>query len=292
MNRRDTRRLQDGDPGGVPVPLSEEDMGHPSLHHELRAHHAGARRDERHLVRKGTRRLDEGIHLRVDAPAATRLGRIALVRESTGIPVVPDRHDVFRAATDTLTFPRGEGLPGRVYAKGEPEWVPDLAHAELPFIRSDSAIASGLVSGFALPVRIGDEVTAVLEFFSDVPLKSEDDLERIMRNVGAQTGRVLERRRARQELEAAQAKAAAANEAKSAFLARMSHELRTPMNAILGYSELLMEDPGLAAYTDDLEKIHGAGTHLLGLINDVLDLSKIESGKTEVHAERFRIDGR
>ncbi len=83
-----------------------------------------------------------------------------------------------------------------------------------------------------------------------------------------------------------------ANMAKSAFLANMSHELRTPMNAILGYSEMLTEeaeDTGQDDFIPDLKKINQAGTHLLSLINDVLDLSKIESGKTEAFPENIDV---
>ncbi len=94
------------------------------------------------------------------------------------------------------------------------------------------------------------------------------------------------------ELLAARREAEAANSAKSQFLASMSHELRTPLNAIIGYSEMLQEDltaEGMGNHVADLEKIHAAGRHLLTLINDVLDLSKIEAGKMELHIETFDV---
>ncbi|MDO9413876.1 MAG: response regulator [Pseudolabrys sp.] len=81
-----------------------------------------------------------------------------------------------------------------------------------------------------------------------------------------------------------------ANRTKSDFLANMSHELRTPLNAIIGYSELLSEDAsdrGDSASVDDLQKIRGAGVHLLGIINDILDLSKIEAGRMDIYLEQL-----
>ena len=96
-----------------------------------------------------------------------------------------------------------------------------------------------------------------------------------------------------EELKILREQAQNASKAKSDFLANMSHELRTPLNAIIGYSEMLMEeaeDDGLDTYSDDLSKINSSGEHLLTLINDILDLSKIEAGKMELHIEVFELE--
>ena len=103
---------------------------------------------------------------------------------------------------------------------------------------------------------------------------------------------VSQRKQAQEEMLKAKQVAEEASRAKSIFLANMSHELRTPLNAIIGYSEMLEEEAHDSKDTEniqDLKKIQFAGKHLLALINDVLDLSKIEAGKMPLHLESFDV---
>lgn len=111
--------------------------------------------------------------------------------------------------------------------------------------------------------------------------------------IGSWVSVSLEREFAQMELEDARDKAEEANRTKSAFLANVSHELRTPLNAIIGYSELLHEEAEDSfnstskGFVSDIDKINLSGQHLLALINDILDLSKIEAGKMELNFEYF-----
>ncbi|MFB3778417.1 MAG: ATP-binding protein [Bryobacteraceae bacterium] len=132
--------------------------------------------------------------------------------------------------------------------------------------------------------RMVEQRTAELQ---KANLELERQRARLEQEVAARTADLRE---ANRSLGIAKTQAEEANRAKSAFLASMSHELRTPLNAIIGYSELMAEDAearGQPEVVSDLGKIRTAGTQLLMLINDVLDISKIEAGRMELHVESF-----
>jgi signal transduction histidine kinase/HAMP domain-containing protein len=215
----------------------------------------------------------------------------------------------FEAASRQASIPAGSGLPGRVWAAGTPIWIADVA-VDPDFPRRDAAHAAGLHGAFAFPITSSRGILGVIECLSRGIQEPEPELLDGLAAIGSQVGQLIEReaaqaalRHANEELEqrvaertaelaSAKDAAEAANRAKSTFLANMSHELRTPLNAIIGYSEMLEEDArdtDQQQVAEDLGKIHGAGRHLLALINNVLDLSKVEAGKSELYIEAVEL---
>ncbi|MDH3899666.1 MAG: PAS domain S-box protein, partial [Gammaproteobacteria bacterium] len=192
-------------------------------------------------------------------------------------------------------FESGDGLLGQVVEDATPLKVAQVPeYAQLALGLGTASLGSLLI----YPLVHDETVVAVLELGGLRPLDAgqQDWLDKAREGLAVTIRLVLDleqRNRAEKELAEARDAAEAANKAKSGFLANMSHELRTPMNAILGYSEMLMdeaEDVGQESFIPDLKKINQAGSHLLALINDVLDLSKIESGRMEAFAEDVDID--
>ena len=175
----------------------------------------------------------------------------------------------------------------------------DSSRLWLILIAAASLILAGLIVWlFVLRYvvrRLTELATSMLaiargELATPIPTPGRDELGDMSRTLAVFRDNARDIRAARDEAEKARAEAEAASRTKSAFLANMSHELRTPLNAIIGYSEILVEDAtdsGDDATVGDLQKIQGAGQHLLGLINGILDLSKIEAGRMDVYLEQI-----
>ena len=195
-------------------------------------------------------------------------------------------------------LPEGSDGDGGLKLRGELLPMPYGSDAYEPVL--EAAFKEGMAGPFWLPIRSRHEQIGRLHI--DIGEHDARWCRRwlpLLLSFGSQVGVAIQRLRAevaneRMNADLLKARDAAveANYAKSMFLANMSHELRTPMNAIIGYSEMLMEEFDSMAVDEvvgDLSKIHGAGRHLLALINDVLDISKIESGKMTVFIEDFDV---
>jgi signal transduction histidine kinase/DNA-binding response OmpR family regulator len=196
---------------------------------------------------------------------------------------------------------RPEGLSGAdvtaLVRAGQPARLRD-GGAEV-LAQFDDDLGDDFVTVLSMPVP-PDVEGAVLLFNSHRTLFSDDDL-RLFAGLGGQAGLLSERqavldaqRRLATELSVSVDALTRANQAKSAFLANMSHELRTPLNAIIGFSDLMrMEEPDgdrRRVPAEWVEHIHTSGRHLLGLINDILDLAKVEAGRLELRLAALRVD--
>ncbi|MEA5476882.1 response regulator [Pseudanabaena galeata UHCC 0370] len=206
----------------------------------------------------------------------------------------------FRQISERISFSTGLGFPGRVWENQRPEWIWDISlEAESNFLRKYPALECGLRSGLAIPVSADTNVVAIMVFFTRIPNDRDQQLVGLIGAIAMQLGILMRRKRdeetlrlVNEELALARDRALEASRTKSTFVANMSHELRTPLNAIIGYSEMLEEDAallGLDDFKDDLQKIYRSGKHLLDLINDILDMTKIEAGKLEIYYDDFDV---
>jgi PAS domain S-box-containing protein len=155
--------------------------------------------------------LDEALQICIDRVCAHTdwpVGHVYLVADDSPEELVPttlwhladpEQFEVFRRITEAKRFPIGMGLPGRVLASRAPHWIMDVT-ADSNFPRATQAEEIGVRSAFAFPVLVGKDVAAVLEFFSPEAVEPDEQLLRVMAHVGAQLGRVIERKRAEEAL--------------------------------------------------------------------------------------------
>lgn len=238
-------------------------------------------------------KLAEAFAIRKVAVLVNDDGRLRPLDVVDGEATQPAALDIHSALATRLTR---EHKPIAAYFDDAFSWVHGLppdeqgflkalgAEVLVPVVDEDRLQALITIGPRAMNLPCTDGELGVLSWVArqtGLAMKNAELLQRIAAEVAN-----------RERLNAEKDSALIASRAKSEFLASMSHELRTPMNAIIGYSEMLIEDAearGSAETVDDLNKIHSAGRHLLELINSVLDISKIEAGKMETFLEPFDV---
>jgi GAF domain-containing protein/CheY-like chemotaxis protein/HAMP domain-containing protein len=172
-------------------------------------------------------------------------------------------------------------------ANREPIQVADLRD-DPPSELNDLILRAGYRARLMAPLFRGTDIVGLLVVRRRTPGAFPQNTVDLIKTFAAQSVLAIQNARLFHEIDEKSRELEVAGQHKSQFLANMSHELRTPLNAIIGYSEILQEeaaDAGQNEIVPDLKKIEGAGRHLLGLINDILDLSKVEAGRMEVFLE-------
>jgi signal transduction histidine kinase len=201
----------------------------------------------------------------------------------------------FVAALRASHLRKGEGLIGRAAEMREPIQIPDITQpgAYQSSLR-DTLIQFGYRSLLAVPLLREEQVIGSLSFNRKAPGAFSQEIVDVLKTFATQSALAIQNARLFREIADKSAQLEAASRHKSEFLANMSHELRTPLNAIIGFSEVLVDRMfgELNEKQDEyLKDIYASGQHLLSLINDILDLAKIEAGRMELEAADFDLPG-
>jgi signal transduction histidine kinase/putative methionine-R-sulfoxide reductase with GAF domain len=187
---------------------------------------------------------------------------------------------------------KGEGATGRLAEIQEPIQVPDILAAPAESRVRGALVRAGYRALLAVPLVRDDHLLGGLTVIRKATGAFAPEVIELLQTFATQSALAIQNARLFRELEAKSLQLEVASQHKSEFLANMSHELRTPMNAIIGFSEVLSERMfgDLNEKQDEyLKDIHASGQHLLSLINDILDLSKIEAGRMELELTDFHL---
>jgi signal transduction histidine kinase/CheY-like chemotaxis protein len=194
--------------------------------------------------------------------------------------------DAIIAAIKDRHIHLGETAIGRAVEQRTPIQVPDIQSD--PSAVLDVIVRAGFRALLTVPLLAADRIVGALVVRRKEPGEFAKNTIDLLQTFAAQSVLAIQNARLFHEIEETGRQLAEASQHKSQFLANMSHELRTPLNAIIGVSEMLREDAEAAKQDlEPLDRVLGAGRHLLALINDILDLSKIEAGRMELHLETF-----
>jgi signal transduction histidine kinase len=220
---------------------------------------------------------------------------VAIFREEAGVLCRVSWHGpIAHTALGTVIPGDSRSMAGRSMLERRVVQIPDIEEPIEPGLEfaRDMGRRLGWRTALTAPLLREHTVLGVIGLYRVDPRPFSEREVSLIRTFADQAVIAIENARLFQELQEANQQLAEASQHKSAFLANMSHELRTPLNAIIGYSEMLQEeaeDLGDESYIPDLQKVNAAGKHLLGLINDILDLSKIEAGRMDLFLETFDV---
>jgi signal transduction histidine kinase len=197
----------------------------------------------------------------------------------------------FLEAIRAQPIPKAEGILGRAAMCGEPVQIADITVGAYASPVRDLIAAAGYRALLAIPLLREEDILGGLVVNRKAPGEFPAEVVNVLKTFATQSALAIQNARLFGEIEEKTRELEVANRHKSEFLANMSHELRTPLNAVIGFSEVLLDRTMFGDINDKQEEylndILSSGRHLLSLINDILDLSKVEAGRMELEVTAF-----